>query len=132
MKFLTLLTAVFFVQIVVAQSENQSPEIDYNQEDVIKNFTTGYNYLSPKRIYNLLDDSVKQSQSMDDIDQYLEEYDKKIGMIEDYRVLEEKGNKKMYVIEGEKTYAIMKFEFSDDNKIKSYETQMLSNVIPNF
>ncbi|WP_219011077.1 hypothetical protein [Aquimarina litoralis] len=53
-------------------------------------------------------------------------------MIEDCRILSETKGKKSYIMQAEKSSMIMKFEFSKDNKITHYETEVLAASIPTF
>lgn len=125
MKLICLLFTVLFIHTVSAQNLD-------NQDAIIMNFTKGYNYLSPSKIYDLLDEGYQERLTMDKIDQFLEVYGETLGMIEDCRLISKGKGHKSYIMQAEKSYMIMKFEFSEDDKITHYESEVLHASLPTF
>ncbi|MBQ4805781.1 hypothetical protein J8L88_23165 [Aquimarina sp. MMG015] len=125
MKLCCFLFTVLFIHTISAQN------ID-DHDAVIIDFTKGYNYLSPTTIFDLLDEKYQQTKTIDDIDQFLESHNKTLGMIEDCRVISKKNGETSYIMQAEKSVMIMKFEFSDQNKITHYESTVLQASLPTF
>ncbi|WP_108803233.1 MULTISPECIES: hypothetical protein [unclassified Aquimarina] len=125
MKLCCFLFTVLFIHTISAQNID-----DYDA--VIIDFTKGYNYLSPTTIFDLLDEKYQQTKTIDDIDQFLESHNKTLGMIEDCRVISKKDGETSYIMQAEKSVMIMKFEFSDQNKITHYESKVLQASLPTF
>ncbi|WP_027393335.1 hypothetical protein [Aquimarina latercula] len=125
MKLCCFLFTVLFIHTISAQNID-----DYDA--VIIDFIKGYNYLSPTTIFDLLDEKYQQTKTIDDIDQFLESHNKTLGMIEDCRVISKKNGETSYIMQAEKSVMIMKFEFSDQNKITHYESTVLQASLPTF
>ncbi|SEM05444.1 hypothetical protein SAMN04487910_3988 [Aquimarina amphilecti] len=125
MKLCCFLFTVLFIHTISAQN------ID-DHDAVFIDFTKGYNYLSPTTIFDLLDEKHQQTKTIDDIDQFLENDNKTLGMIEGCRVISKKNGEKSYIVQAEKSVIIMKFEFSDQNKFTHYESAVLKASLPTF
>jgi len=125
MKSIYLVLAFLFIQTSWAQN-------DVDQNNIVMDFATGYNYLSPNMIYNLLDENYQKEFTLGKIDEFVETHDKVLGMIEDCRFLSVQDNTRSYIMQGEKSVMIVKFEFSEENTITSMKTQILANSIPTF
>lgn len=123
MKLIYLLSTVFFIHTISAQ------QLD-SKDAVIADFTKGYNYLSPSRIFDLLDEKYQETKTIDEIDAFLENHNETLGMIEDCRIISTKEREKSYIMQAEKSSMIMKFEFSEDNKIIHYESKVLHASVP--
>ncbi|MGY3791724.1 hypothetical protein [uncultured Aquimarina sp.] len=125
MKPLYFLFTVFFIHTISAQNLD-------DKDVIIADFTKGYNYLSPSMIFDLLDEKYQEKMTMEEIDRFLDSTNQTLGMIEDCRMISEKDGEKSYIMQAEKSSMIMKFEFSEDNKITHYEKEVLAASIPTF
>lgn len=120
MKLIFSLFTLLFISITVSAQN----EADYDV--VFMDFTEGYNYLSPKRIFKLLDSEYQKVFTMEKVEEFIEENDKVLGMIEEFGIVSEAETHKTYLTEFENSSLLISLELSADNKITNITTKQVS------
>ena len=125
MKLLSVALVFFCVQTASSQTNE-------DHASTVMDFAKAYNYLSPESIHHLFDEEYQKVHTVDKLDEFLDNKNPVLGMIEDCRMIASENGRKSYIMKGGKSIMIMKFEFSSDNKITFFETETLHESLPTY